>query len=416
MARTFRWLGGDAPDLEGLYTASTEFAAETAVTAGAHSKHSYKATFAASTIKVFKITVSQMIGTQASYNDSSTGVDHLAFQMAIRFNANPADPITLNVLGVSIAGLGTTTSTTPTYLNLMTDGTLELLANDSVTVLDTSPALAVDTWHYFLWIVDLDQAADTFRTRILKWTGSSWDIANPFLEKLTTGATGVLGAYNVAVYCTNAKGAVNPACIIYWDDMVLYTIDSDADIRENQLIIGQQVTPSGTGTDAQWTTTQTGVDGPDFTDVDDYNPDDDTSYNESTLGLGTRPTQTYTTTDMTPELRGREIICVTQCLRARSPTATASLTHRVREQGVATNITGTTTGTPYLSSQQKMLTPPSGGTWTETIINGAEMGIRIANLVDVGGRLTSISWVVWTWSAVSLVKQNRSSQRAQSVR
>lgn len=427
MALTFKTAAGDNLYLENSRFASSTPTIETTITAGPYSKESWKCAFSSAAATVYSWVWQTQAGTGGGFSlgSGTTAQDHFALHWAFYMDALPADPINLLVEDAApgVGGTGCSTATQPTFLSVMTDGKFRLTANDGSTTLQTATnALAINTWHRFLTVADFDQVANTWRHRTVKWDGQQFDLSAGILDYTATDATGAVGGTNFVPYVTNSKGAVNPAVNIYLDDLVVMWHASDADFRTKQYLQGQEAFSSANGTDVAWTTTEGGAGtGPLEASIDEpatqIDTDDDTTYNENPDGLG-QPAVGWTITTLSPTLGSREVAFVVQSARVKATAAaTTNIQHRVREQGNVTNIAGTYAGTSYENTQQLMATPPSGGTWTEAIINAAEMCVRRANTTSTAhGRISAIAWTVWTWSAVSLVKQNRSSMRAQLVR
>lgn len=422
MAITFKSFVGDAPAIECVEVAGTMPSNERTVTAGTYSKGAYSCTFSSAASTIFNIQHTLQDGTAAGWSRTATGsVAHLVQQFAFRMSAVPADPIMIGffdaIFGVGV-GTGLTDAALPEYFVIHTDGKVKIYAADFTTVLQTSTnALAIDTWYYFLAISDMDTAADTYRVRLVPMVGGAFDLSAGIIDYTATGATGPDGAGTWYFDVRNPKTAVNPATTFYFDDMVMYSIASDSDIRTRSWLAGQRVPYDALGTDQDFTNGSGG--NPAVANIDDLDTGNmsDAEYDEATV-LGTTKEQTYTSGDLSPAIGNKEIAAVVNCIRIDGNGS--AMQHRVYVGGSVTNITGTSTATPFHNTCQKMLVTPSGATpagaaWTEALINGSEMGLKRANTTGTG-KVSVVALVVWYWTPVSLVVPSRSFSRTLNQR
>lgn len=247
-------------------------------------------------------------------------------------------------------------------LRLNPDGTLFVTRNGTAVTGGTSTrSLRLNTWYYV-------EMKCTIATSI---PANSWQVRvnGTQVISVTAGQSSQVTA-NATANTVRIGGNMGTSAFNAWFDD-LYMCDGQGSANNDFLgdlkIVA--VLPNAAGTLTQWGS----LSGPNYTNVNQQTPDDDTSYVVSS-------TPGQIDTYLTPGISETptNIIGVQAGLYARKDdAATRTLTKVIRSGGVAytgLNLAMTTTYAYYLDINET--DPATGSAWTKAGVNAAEIGVQ----------------------------------------
>lgn len=226
--------------------------------------------------------------------------------------------------------------------------TVSVKRNTTVLGTSTTP-IPLNTWVYLEFKIVIHDSTGTFDvymngTNILTGTGAD--------TKLSTTA----GCDSVKLFGVTEN--------MDFDDLYIDTVTVHGDSRIDTVV------PSGAGNYAQWTPSA----GSNYQNVDETDPDDDTTYNATDV---LNEIDSFAFTDISTY--SSTIRAVALNLTARKDDAgTRKITPLTRVS--ATDYLGTEA--PLYDSYQMIQNcwdddPNAAGDWTETTVNGAEFGVKL---------------------------------------
>lgn len=250
-------------------------------------------------------------------------------------------------------------------LRLNTDLTLSVTRNgSSLTGGSSSSALAMDTWYYLEWKVTISNsiAANSCKVRV-----NAVDWINVAAGQ-DTQATSNPSANQLRIGQSTSGGALT----VLFDD--LYVLDGTGTINNDFLGDMRVITllPNGVGNSSGWTP----LSGSNFANVDDAVPDDDATYNYSSVA-GQKDTHACQDLPIVPSsIAGLQVCTLFRKDEAGARQAAAV----VRSAGTDYDGSSYSVTDSYaynLSTWQ--LDPATSALWTASAVNSAEFGYKLVS-------------------------------------
>lgn len=235
-----------------------------------------------------------------------------------------------------------------------------VVTRNGVTLATGDTVISIDTWYYIELKVVIHDTTGSFDLRINNVT-ETWNAANTNVDT-RNGGTGVVDRWRGRL--SNTSGSA-----VWIDD--LYIVDgavSGADFLGDVRVDTKFPDAAGDNTDFTPST------GSNYTNVDETDPDGDTTYNESAT-VGHK--DTFSLSD-TPGL-GATVYGVAHIMRARKTDAgTRELRGLLKSSGgTTTNQTTRSLSDSYVSYFQHNENVPGGTGWTESDVDGLKAGYEV---------------------------------------
>ena len=258
----------------------------------------------------------------------------------------------INNYGIVALYDGTTQGMT---LNLTATGDIQVALGGAVLATTTGLGIALATWYFIEFKVTCSSSAGSYALRVNGTTVLS--------------GTGINTQAGPNAYHDRVHFFGGPDCNPCTDDF--YVLDGNGSVNSNFLGNSKIVAilPAGAGDSTQWSPRAT----PNYAQVNDNPPDDDTSYVQD-ANSGDKDLYTYASLSGLSTIHGIQISTDARVTDAGS----LSLKTLAKSAGVESDGAGqTVTASTYETYMRIMETDPSSNAWTEATLNAAQFGVGV---------------------------------------